>query len=90
MIYPFLTLDDETEVVHSELHEDGTVKVYIETPDEVDGFHHATCILPEYNWIEIVGYSDAELKRYQKLVVDNAHLIMEFAEKGGFQNASNL
>ena len=34
MMYPFLTLDDQTEIVHSEMREDGTVKVYMEKPDE--------------------------------------------------------
>lgn len=29
-MYPFLTLDDNTEIVHSEMRGDGTVKVYIE------------------------------------------------------------
>ncbi len=50
MMYPYLTLDDETEIVHSQMLEDKTVKVYIEKPDEKDGFHHATCYLPKYEW----------------------------------------
>ena len=29
MMYPYLTLDDETEIVHSEMLSDNTVKVYI-------------------------------------------------------------
>jgi hypothetical protein len=41
-MYPYLTLNDDTEITHSELLKDGSVKVYIETPDEKDGFHHAT------------------------------------------------
>jgi len=44
MMYPFLTLDDETEIVHSEMLPDERVKVYIEKPDAKDGFHHATCL----------------------------------------------
>ena len=43
MMYPFMTLNDETEIVHSEMKENGTVKVYIERPDEQYGFKHATC-----------------------------------------------
>ena len=46
-MYPFLTLDDNTEIVHSEMRSDGTVKVYIEKPDAKDCFHHATCYLPD-------------------------------------------
>ena len=34
MMYPFMTLDNDTEVVHSELQADGRVKVYFETPEE--------------------------------------------------------
>lgn len=90
MMYPFMTLDNDTEIVHSEMKEDGSVKVYIETPDEIDGFHNATCWLPEYKWENINGYKEVELARYKKFVVDNAHLIMEFASEGGFLNASNL
>ena len=48
MMYPFMTLNDETEIVHSEMI-DGIVKVYIETPDEKLCFKHATCYLPEKN-----------------------------------------
>ena len=42
MMYLFMKLNDETEIVHSDMKEDGTVKVYIETPDEKDGFHNMT------------------------------------------------
>lgn len=90
MMYPFMTLGDETEIVHSEIKEGGQVKVYIETPDEKDGFHHATCWLPDYKWEDVAGYSPAEIVKYQKLVEANAHLILEFASEGGFLNASNL
>ena len=47
MMYPYLTLNDDTEITHSEMLPDGRVKVYIETPDLKDGFHNATCFLPE-------------------------------------------
>lgn len=30
MMYPFMTLDDNTEIVHSDVLIDGKVKVYIE------------------------------------------------------------
>ena len=38
MLYPFITLSDDTEIVHSEILCNGKVKVYIETPDEKDCF----------------------------------------------------
>lgn len=90
MMYPYMTLNDDTEITHSEMTEDGRVKVYIETPDENDGFHNATCWLPEYRWENIFGYSEEELEYFKKLVKNNAHLIIEFSQEGGFSNASNF
>ena len=76
MMYPFLTLDDSAEIVHSEMRPDGTVKVYVEKPDAVDGFHSAVCILPGYQWQEITGLSQAELDRYDEVIHSTAHLIL--------------
>ena len=90
MMYPFITLDEDTEITHSELRSDGTVKVYIEKADESDGFHYATCYLPTYTWEEVVGFTEEEMVQFGKIVKNNAHLIMEFAGKGGFMNASNF
>ena len=90
MMYPYMTLNDDTEITHSEVTEDGRVEVYIETPDENDGFHNATCWLPEYRWENIFGYSEEELEYFKKLVKNNAHLIIEFSQEGGFGNASNF
>lgn len=47
MMYPYMTFHDGTEVTHSQMLEDGSVKVYIETPVE-DGFKNLTCWLPKY------------------------------------------
>ena len=90
MMYPFLTLDDKTEIVHSEMLADGRVKVYVEKPDEKDGFHHAICYLPAYEWTDINGFSDAEIANYQKILVSTAQLIIEFAKEGGFDNAAGF
>ncbi|MBQ5465289.1 MAG: hypothetical protein IIT53_15085, partial [Fibrobacter sp.] len=68
MIYPFMTLDDNAEIVHSEMGKDGRVKVYIEKPDAKDGFHRATCYLPSYTWEDIFGFSDEEINRYKKVI----------------------
>lgn len=90
MMYPFLTLDDETEIVHSEKKENGEVEVYIEKPDEKDGFHYAECWLPAYRWQNVNGFSENDIDRYQKIIESTAHLIMSFAGQGGFENASGL
>ena len=72
MMYPFMTLNDETEIVHSDMQEDGTVKVYIERPDEEYGFKHAVCWLPQYKWEEI--------RQFEEIIRSTAHLIMEFSQ----------
>ena len=89
MMYPFMTLNDETEITHSEMKADGKVKVYIETPDINDGFHNATCWLPDYKWEDIVGYSETEMAYFKQLIQNNAHLIIEFSQEGGILNAAN-
>ena len=75
MMYPFMTLNDDTEITHSEMKEDGTVKVYIETPDEKDGFHNAVCWLPEYRWEDVNGYSESEIQYYKQLIRQNVNFI---------------
>ena len=90
MMYPFLTLDDGTEITHSEKLDDASVKVYIEKADEKDCFHHATCYLPSYRWEDVFGFSEGEMERYQEVVESTAHLMLEFAETGGLLNASGF
>jgi hypothetical protein len=89
MMYGYMTLADETEIAHSEMQTDGSVKVYMERPVE-GGFKHATCYLPDYKWEDIVGFSEEEMERLRKFVTSNAHIIIELSREGGFQNASNF
>lgn len=90
MMYPFLTLDDQTEIVHSEMREDGTVKVYMEKPDEKDCFHYATCYLPEYRWSDVFGFAENEMNRLHEVIESTAHLILKYSKEGGFENASGF
>ena len=88
-MYPFVQLEDGTEIVHSELLADETVKVYIEKP-VADGFHCATCYLPEYRWNGITGFTEQDIVKYQEFLESTAHLIIRFAKEGGFDNAANF
>lgn len=90
MMYPFLTLDDETEITHSDYLENGKVKVYIEKPDEKDCFHHMTCYLPDYSIEEIYGFNKSEVDNFLEIIRSTAHLIIEFSRTGGFNNAAGL
>ncbi len=90
MIYPLMTLNDNTEIVHSETLPDGRVKVYIETPDSKDDFHHMTIYLPDYQIEEVYRYTADEVEKYIKMIRKMAHLIIPFAAGGGFENASRV
>ena len=81
-----MTLDDGTEIVHSEMGYDGSVKVYMEKPDEKDGFHHAACYLPQYRWEDVFGFSETEIARCKEVIESTAHLIMQFLQEGGFDH----
>lgn len=89
MMYPFLQLEDGTEIVHSEMLDNGRVKVYLEKPVE-GGFHSATCYLPGYDWQDVTGFSNEEIEGYQQLLESVAHLIIRFSQSGGFEYAANL
>lgn len=87
MMYPFMTLEDETEVVHSDiLDKQDKVKVYFERPVE-SGFYSAECYLPAYEWKNIKGFKRSEIRAYQKLIESVAHIIIQLAREGGTENA---
>ena len=64
------------------------VQVYVETPDAKDCFHSLVCWLPSYQIEDVRGYSDKEVEKYVEFIQKAAHLIMEFAQEGGFEHAS--
>lgn len=89
MMYPYMTLSDETEIVHSQLIEDKGIKkviVNFERPTD-NGFDSARCELPEYKWTEKEGYSDEEISFFEKLLHSNAHLLYKYAANGGIKIA---
>lgn len=56
MIYPLLTLYDDTEYTYTDLQSDGTIIVYVETPNAIDGFHSLECVLPSFQIRNVQGY----------------------------------
>ena len=92
MLFPFLTLNDGTEIVHSELiHKDDhdQVKVVIEKPVD-GGFNSAVCWLPDYKWENIIGFSPDEINDLKELLSSISHVIIELAGDGGFEHATNF
>ena len=89
MLYPFMTLADNTQIVHSEVLRDGQVRVCIEQPIN-RGFRSATCMLPSYTWVDVDGFDQPDLDRYQLIIADSAHLIFRYANTGGWLNAEGF
>lgn len=88
MLYPFMTLNDGTEIVYSSPIQNGDqeqVRVQIETPVE-NGFKSATCILPGYLWTNN-GYSEIEMASLKELIKSTAHLLIRFSREGEIESA---
>ena len=90
MMYPFLTLKDESEITHSDMDEQGNVKVYIEKPDEKDGFHYVTFFLPSFRRENVYKFSETELAHYEEILRYCEKCILQFAQEGGFDSTENL
>lgn len=89
MMYPYIVLDDKTEITHSQIIErDGveTVEVHFERPKH-GGFDSARCVLPSYTWKFNEGYTDAEIGFFETLLHHNAHLLFKYAKSGGVKCA---
>ena len=86
MMYPFMTLEDNTEIVHSEILEDGkSVKVYIEKP-VIGGFYSSECYLPEYRWQNIQGFTPEEISAYENIILSFTDTILYSASKKDLDN----
>lgn len=89
-MYPYLTLSDGTEVVHSELLEGeqgGRVLVHFERPTH-DGFDSVRFELPSYDMEVWEGkFTEEELRSLRDFLEANAHLLYRYAAEGGLQIA---
>lgn len=92
MMYKFMTLEDHTEIVHSETYiEDSIekVKVYFERP-VYGSFYSAECYLPQYEWKNIEGFSQKDISALYEFLRSVSHIIIRLAREGGFDSAADL
>ena len=82
MMHSFITLSDNTEIFHSDMLEDGRVKVYIETSDFM-GFRHATCYIPTYEWENVYKFSKKDIEKYQQIIQSFSEKIIKSSQKAG-------
>ena len=65
MMYKFMEFPDSTEVTHSEMREDGSVKVCVERPVE-GAFKTAYWELPSYRCFDVEGFGAGELAEQRR------------------------
>lgn len=89
MMYPYITLADETDITHSQILErDDTqeIEVHFERATE-QGFDSARCVLPAYHWKFKEGFSEEEIAFFEEFLRHNAHLLYRYAAQGGIHCA---
>ena len=81
-MYPFMTLNDDTEITHSEMKPDGKVKVYIETPDEKDHIEYYR-LLDEYGkeLIDTITISEVNRSKDLEKFMKRLHICQETFSK---------
>ena len=86
VMYPYMTFEDGTEVIHSDLITDGDTEkviVHFERPT-AEGFDSARCELPSYSWTMWEGrFTDEEKRGFETFLSNNAHLLYRYAANGG-------
>lgn len=90
MVYSYLTYPDDTEVTYGDMLADGTVKVYIERPNDDGGFDSAVCYLPNTELREVRGFSLFDTLFLTKMLRDNAKTIMEYSREGSSADAAAI
>lgn len=76
MIYPLLSLYDGTEFTYTDLQSDGTIIVYVETPNAIDGFHSLECVLPSFQLRNVQGYSKQKQEKILDIIKNNVDKII--------------
>ena len=92
MMYPYITLADETLITHSHILDDDnrkTVEVHFERPKPY-GFDMARCSLPSYKWVMRDGFSDEEILFFEQLLHNGAHTFFKYSEAGGMRVAKAI
>ena len=87
MFYPYCTIGEDIEVVHTPLDETGHTLVHIEIPDAKYCFKTMDCLIPSYRVSNIVGMTDDEVAYYVEFCRRHAHLLLKYASTGGIANA---
>lgn len=89
MLYPYATFPGHLIITFSQVlkdsNQEGGEKIFVhfEQPDDEMVFKEARYSLPDHKLIYNEGFLPDEQKRNEKILKNNAELIMKFAKKGG-------
>ena len=77
MMYPFMEMADGTVVEHSQImQEKGRDRVYVYFERQTkEGYASAKCQLPDYFWMYIDGFDEEEIRKFEKILQENARLL---------------
>ena len=89
MKYSYVRFPANTEITYGDIDSSGNVQIRVETPVD-GGFNSLGCILPSYTITEQVGYTQNQVADLLSFIQNNAHLIIEYATVGGFENAAAI
>ena len=92
MMYHYMTLADDTEIVHSHLKDENGIKtilVHFERPKS-GGFDSARISLPSYQWIIRDGFTNEEIKEFEDYSARHVHNLFYYAEIGGLPIAQAI
>ena len=85
MYYPYCTMYDKIEVVHTPLSSDDFVTVHFEEPDAIYGFKELDCLISTYKVSNIVGFSNTEASALVDFCRRNSEIILSVAKRGIFK-----
>lgn len=78
VMYPYMTFEDGTEVVHSDLITDGDIEkviVHFERPT-AEGFDSARCELPSCSWTDWEGhFTQSEKRAFEECLSKSPRLV---------------
>lgn len=86
MYYPYCTIMESIEVVHTPLV-NGCTTVHFQKPDPMYSYKTLDCVLPEYKVTNVVGFTDVEVSELVDFCRNNASLLLKYAKEGGIANA---
>jgi len=77
MLYPYMTIENDLEMLHSHLiQEEDAAVVYVQFEKPIEeGFKTGRCKLPSYEWSRVENFTASELQELEEIIRHHAHLI---------------